>query len=459
LKPLALSLTASPVALLSAVRRTIPAALTYLLLSSTVQAADGPVPSELSQLDSLVEQQRYADAYTAALLLSADWEGDPQFDYLYGLAALESGRANEAIFAFERLVQIYPDQPRFKLELARAHFEQNNLAASRDLFQNVLSQGPTSNVRSNIQAFLDAIADRERALDSRLTWYVSSLLGNDSNINSATELGVINTPIGDVELQPSGQSLEDNFLEMAGGMSYVRPINKMASFNLNANYTKRNNLDTQDFDLDVLAADANYVRAFGKVRVSTGGRAQRVNLGGNPFQNSASLLTSATRTPGNGWTQMATLAYTGVRYDTGAIANADLRDVNQWLISGTLNKVHGRLSHGLSVYYGDESPQHSAGKNNAQTFYGIALIEQFAFRPGHIPYVKLSLHESENQAPAPIFNRKREDTLFSASAGWLWQINRNLNFSTDLSFIDNDSNLDLFAYDRLKYQAGLRYQF
>jgi len=87
------------------------------------------------------------------------------------------------------------------------------------------------------------------------------------------------------------------------------------------------------------------------------------------------------------------------------------------------------------------------------------LIEQFAFRPGHIPYVKLSLHESENQAPAPIFNRKREDTLFSASAGWLWQINRNLNFSTDLSFIDNDSNLDLFAYDRLKYQAGLRYQF
>lgn len=450
-----------PASLALALRRTLPSLLACLLClnSPLASAADASMPAELSPLDDLIEEFRYQEAYTLAQQLSTEWEGDPQFDFLYGLAALETGRANEAIFAFERLVQTYPNQPRFKLELARAHFEQNNLTASRELFQEVLNTNPTTNVRSNIEAFLAAIADRERAMQSRLTWFVSSILGNDTNINSATELGVISTPIGDVELNPNGQSIEDTFLEVAGGFSYTKPLNKLATINLNASYTKHNNIDTSDFDLDVLAADASYARTFGNIRLSGGGRAQRVNLGGDPFQNSASVIASAQHSAGNGWTQSLTLAYTGVRYDTGNTANADLRDVNQWLVSGVVNKTQGRFSHTLSLYYGDEDARHSAGKNNAQEFYGIAFVEQVLLRPSHIGYLRVSYHQSENKAPQPIFNIAREDDLFSSSLGWLWQFSRKLNFTTDLTYIDNDSNLELFAYDRVKFQAGLRYQF
>jgi hypothetical protein len=34
-----------------------------------------------------------------------------------------------------------------------------------------------------------------------------------------------------------------------------------------------------------------------------------------------------------------------------------------------------------------------------------------------------------------------------------------MNVTTDLTYMENDSTLDLFSYDRLRVQTGLRYQF
>ncbi len=165
------------------------------------------------------------------------------------------------------------------------------------------------------------------------------------------------------------------------------------------------------------------------------------------------------RAPGNGWTQALTGAFTQVRYDDGLNKNASLRDVNQFLVSGVLGKAVGSFNHTLSVYYGDESEQKAAGKNNAQQFYGVAFAEQYQMNSSNLPYVRVSLHRSDNKAKDPIFNIEREDNTFSTSLGWIWLWKRNLNVTTDVTYTNNDSNIDLFEYDRVKYQTGLRYQF
>ena len=46
---------------------------------------------------------RYQEAYLLAQSGLFDYEGQPNFDFAYGLAALESGRPDEAVFAFERI--------------------------------------------------------------------------------------------------------------------------------------------------------------------------------------------------------------------------------------------------------------------------------------------------------------------------------------------------------------------
>ena len=427
-----------------------------LLLTPVLQAAQDPA---IEALDALTQQNRYPEAYARARELLPEYEGDPDFDFLYGLAALETGRPNEAVFALERVAFNYPEQLRVKLELARAFFLTNNYGSARRLFDEVLASNPSENVRTNVQAYIDQIDAREESIAGSFNWYVNTNVGNDSNINSATELGVISTPIGDVELNPSGQSIDDNFFDVGAGFNFINPLTKTSAFNMEAGYNLHNNLDTDAFDIGVLSGQMSYAHLVDSLRLSYGLRGQVVELDGDEFQRSGSLIATMQRSPGNGWSQALTGAWTAVRFDDAINANADLRDVDQWLVSGVLGKATGAFNHAVSLYVGTEQPTGNGTRDNAQDFYGIALSEQFQFRPGHTPYVRVSFHVSENKAPHVFFNEVREDDIFSTSLGWVWRANPNINITTDLTYTENDSNLDLFAYDRVKFQTGLRYQF
>jgi len=306
---------------------------------------------------------------------------------------------------------------------------------------------------------LELIEQRQDAVNSTFTWFVNSNIGSDTNINSATELGIISTPIGDVDLSESGQQIDDDFLDTGAGFNYNYPFDKNRSAFARGNYNQHNNFSTSAFDLDVFSGEAGYAVISDNTRLSVSGRVQRVDLDSTEFQSSSSLLGSWQRNAGDGWSQGLTAAFTAVRYDTSSNPDNNLRDVDQVLLSGNLGKASGHFLHNVSVYFGDEDAQKSAGKNNAQTFYGISFSEQIQFRPGHIPYFRFSLHKSENKSAAPVFNVDREDDTLSTSLGWIWQFSRNINITTDITYTDNDSNIDLYAYDRVKYQTDLRYKF
>ena len=149
----------------------------------------------VTQMNALIEMGRYQEAYVLGQTGLFDYEGEPNFDFAYGLASLESGRPDEAVFAFERVAINNPEQQRVRLALARAYFLSQNYAAAETLFTEVLASNPTQNVRVNIEAFLQLIDQAQSSFDSILNFSAGINVGTDSNINSATELGVIDTPI------------------------------------------------------------------------------------------------------------------------------------------------------------------------------------------------------------------------------------------------------------------------
>ncbi len=108
----------------------------------------------VAQMNTLIEMGRYQEAYVLGQTGLFDYEGEASFDFAYSLAALESGRPDEAVFAFERIAYNNTGQQRVRLELARAYFLSENYAAAETLFNEVLATNPTQNVRTNIQAFL-----------------------------------------------------------------------------------------------------------------------------------------------------------------------------------------------------------------------------------------------------------------------------------------------------------------
>ena len=111
----------------------------------------------------MITAGQYAQALELGDANLEDWEGDAEFDFLYGLAALEAGSPNEAVFALERVAATSTDgilRERARLELARAYFVTNNLTAAENLFNLVLANNPPLNVQQNVAAFLILIEAR-----------------------------------------------------------------------------------------------------------------------------------------------------------------------------------------------------------------------------------------------------------------------------------------------------------
>ena len=89
-----------------------------LALSGTVARADA-VTDEAKKL--LAAKQAKA-AFDLLSPLEPKRAGDPEFDYLLGIAAIDAGAPTRAIFALERVLTAQPGNTLARAEIARAYF-------------------------------------------------------------------------------------------------------------------------------------------------------------------------------------------------------------------------------------------------------------------------------------------------------------------------------------------------
>ncbi|MFK7865446.1 MAG: tetratricopeptide repeat protein [Pseudohongiellaceae bacterium] len=428
-------------------------------------AAEDSAPP-VAEMDSLIAAGQYEQAFDLGKTQLEKWEGDESFDFLYGLAALEADQPNEAVFALERAAAVSTDsvlRGRARLELARAYFVTNNLSASENLFNAVLEDNPPENVRQNIQAFLLLIETRQEARDANFSWTLSSSVGSDDNINSATNNSLIDTPlIGLIELDPDGQETDDNFVNSSLVMAYTYPLDRNRSFDAQINYTNLNNFSTDQFDIDSLRGALSYSWGSQVNRFTHGLSLSQVSLDGEGFQDAVALNSSWQRTGSNGWYQSLAASYSQIRFDTGTGQELnDLRDVDQVLLTAGLTKIAGAFTHSVNLYHADEDPENpNGGSHNGRKFTGLAYSMLYRLNGQHTPFLRISAQDVEHDSEHPVFfNTTRSDDNQSATLGWFWQVNRKFLVTGDASYTDNSSNIELFDFSRLRLQAGFRYRF
>ena len=443
----------------------LPALILGFHLTATAAESEGN-PPPIDEMDRLVSARQFSEAYALGMSDRGEWEGDAEFDFLFGLAALESGEPNESVYALERAAALAPDdllRNRARLELARAYFVTNNLTASENLFNAVLATNPPANVQQNINAFLQLIETRQNARESTLQWTVSSFLGSDDNINSATSNGLIDTPlVGVIELNQEGQQIDDTYSNSTVAMAYNYPFNRNRSLDVSANLVHLDNFDTDQFDIDSLRGEVAYNWGTDTNRFRHGLAATKVNLDGDGFQDVIALNSSWQHAGSNGWYQTLAASYSQITYDTGNGRDRNnLRDVDQVLLRGGLTKIAGSFTHSLNIYHADEKPENpNGGSHNGRDFTGAAYSVLYRLNAQHTPYLRASVQDVQHDSVHPVFfNTTRSDDNESVTAGWLWQLGRKLVVTGDVSYINNTSNIELFDFSRFKYQAGFRYRF
>lgn len=429
-------------------------------------AEDENPPPPNAEMDRLISAGQYQEAITLAETGIDSWEGESTFDFLYGLASLETDEPNEAVFALERAAATAEDdvlRGRARLELARAYFVTNNLTASENLFNAVLENDPPANVRQNIEAFLQLIETRQSARESTFSWTLSSSIGSDDNINSATSNSLIDTPlIGQIELNPDGRETDDNFNNSSLALVYNYPLDRNRSIDARVNLTHLDNFSTDQFDIDSLRGELAYLWGNETNQFRHGVSINQVNLDGEGFQDAVALNSAWQHSSSNGWYQSASVAYSQIRFDTGTGTELnDLRDVDQLLLTAGLTKIAGAFTQSLNLYHADEDPENSnGGSHNGRSFTGLAYSLLYRLNGQHTPYLRISAQDVEHDDEHPVFiNTVRSDDNQSATAGWFWQANRKLMVTGDVSYTENSSNIELFDFSRFKFQAGFRYRF
>lgn len=138
------------------------------LIAAAPSAAPAEPVDDLARLRTLVQQQQWTTARSLSNRMLASYEGEPEFDFLYGLAALGTNNLDDAIFAFQRVVAVQRTNDRARLELGRAYFAQQRWAEARQQFERVRANNPPAGVQANIDRYLAEIDRRER--EALVSW-------------------------------------------------------------------------------------------------------------------------------------------------------------------------------------------------------------------------------------------------------------------------------------------------
>jgi len=169
---------------------------------------------------ALIQQKNPQAAYRLLQPLESERAGNPEYDYLLGISALDSGERERAVFALERVLAVNPNHALARAEIARAYFEMGEKVNARREFQNVRATNPPEPVKETIDRYLSALG----ASPTQLSGFLEIGFGWDSNVNSATPNNQIAIPsLGGivVDIDPSGVKKSDSFITAGGGLNYV----------------------------------------------------------------------------------------------------------------------------------------------------------------------------------------------------------------------------------------------
>jgi tetratricopeptide (TPR) repeat protein len=250
-------------------------------------AAGDPLP----ELRRLVEASQFEAAYTLARAHPRR-QGDPHFDFLFGIAAVNTGRVPEGLLALERHLAVVPANDRARLELARGYFLLGEYARARAEFEFVLRFNPPPAVRANIRGFLDAMQLRDSA-EGRASsrFYVEAGAGHDSNVNGGTFRDRLDQAFGgSIDLRGTdAQGRGDAFGQLAAGVQQQWSVTPRFSVFASVDADLKANQDERAFDLGTAAVQAGFtqLREGGLWRLTLGWNTLWV--GGNPNRSTFAL--------------------------------------------------------------------------------------------------------------------------------------------------------------------------
>ena len=413
-----------------------------LLLLITVPAvADEAL---LQQAEALINAGQFQAARELLEPQEQTLAGDPGYDYLLGLAMLQTGEPGRASLALERAVGQDQRFAGARLDLARAYYESGDFRAAKRELEQLRDLNPPPQAQRAIEEYLALIANRQRRL--RLEYRLHSKTGYDSNVNSATAASQF---LG-FELIPSSQETPSPFGEIGGSVVVFKPLSARLLLDTRLNLRKRNNPDASFVNSTSgdLSVGLRHVKE-GETRFV---RLQTYRLDIDGELNSEGLaLTGAWEREVRRGLRLGVFGRIGRTEYGDSLSVKDVDTIVGGLSASWSFGPGGRGSLGGALLAGTDDPRVDTSRY-ARDMAGVRINAGWAFSPQIRAQFTAGLMQSDYDAVffEQQFDSPREDTLFNAGVSVQWRLSPKWLMSHDLFYTNNDTDVDVFAFERVQ---------
>jgi tetratricopeptide (TPR) repeat protein len=423
----------------------------------------------LRDAEALMKEGKPAEAYALLEALEFERAGEARFDYLIGIAALDSGKPDRATLAFERALAVSPDWAAARMGMASAYYQLGDLSAAKTEFEILLTQKPPTAARIIIQDYLDAIIVQKEAELTRYTAYVEFGMGHDSNVNSSTSQSQISVPYFNdavLTLNPTNQKTADSYHTAATGGEINHRLDTNWGVYAGADlrfrgYNTQNSYNTLNLD-----GRGGVIFSDGADILRIGGMVGQYELAKARFRNYSGLSADWRHilSPEN---QLSVAMQSGRNRFVDTIM--DLNDFSQVTLgSGWLHVMADWKSALLSsLFLARENeiapvtlanPTGGRADGNNRTL-GLRLGSQTALDDATELFGNLGWQSSTYDKTNATFLRKRNDRQYGLSVGANWQLDKNWTLRPQLSYTKNNSNIVIYGYDRMDVSLTVRRDF
>ena len=442
----------------SFIQRLFVVLATVLVLPGTALAAEGN--GTFGEARALLESGQAQAAYEQLAKREPQAAGDPEFDYLYGVAALESGHPTTATLALQRVLWVRPNHFGARLDLARAWYELGDYARAEPLLVEVLDANPPAAARQTAQRYLTALRARREAQSTRVSGYVEFGGGYDSNVNSSTDQSTVYVPIFDLDLDLAAGNIEasDTYSTFGFGGQVDKPVSRRDRLIGRIDVSARRHQDEDNFDTTDFRARGIWQRALENGLLRLGLTADQTLLDRQTYRETRGINAEWRHQLSRKDTLALFAQRQTVRYQDAAVR---VNDIDQTL--GGVTWLHqpdpASQSLGFVGVYGGRENQRDQRADGDQRLVGLRAGGQVVISDKTTVFGSLVKQRGDYYRYNVAFQTTREDQRTVGTLGLSRELNQDWGLTARVSRTLNESNIPINDYARTNAVVKVRRSF
>jgi outer membrane protein len=414
----------------------------------------------LQNAQGLLANKQAAQAYQLLSPQESARAGQPEFDYLLGVAALDSGRITQAIFAFERVLALQPGNSLARAELARAYIAAGETDTARNQLAQVRAAPDVpSEARASVQRLLSSLEPGAAA--KPLRFYVEAGLAHDSNLSGGPNITSFAVPALGLTfaLAPASQQRGDSTFQIGAGLAYTHALSSATDLNAQLNWrttrpSKEDTLDTSSID-----GSLGIAHTIAATRYSLSLNLASLSFDGDQYRKTTGLTGQIVHKLSEASQLMGFVQLAKLDYPTQA-----LRDARRTVIGGAWGTA---LSPATSAYLGlalgGEKADQAAGAEFGYRLTGLRAGAEHALSSQMRLFASLGLEWRKHRAIDSVFLGKRSDRQLDLALGMHYQLAPTSygqwRITPQLSWTNRDSNFNVYEMRRTQLGATARLDF